>query len=91
MSEDERAELEQKYTFIVDKIITFLSTEEVLEAFKLSYSETFTESELQDLVNFYSSPTGEKFLSHSGALNENFMDKISPKFNSLINEFRQVD
>ncbi len=91
MPDKERAELEKEYSAIVDKIITFLSTEEVLEAFKQSYSETFTESELRDLVTFYSSPTGKKFLNQSGNLNSKFMEKISPKFNSLISEFQQVD
>ena len=91
MPDEERAELEQEYSVIVDKIIAFLSTEEVLEAFKHSYSETFTESELRDLVTFYASPTGKKFLSQSGNLNAKFMEKISPKFNSLISEFQQVD
>ena len=91
MTDSERAELEKKYSAIVDKIITFLSDEEVLEAFKQSYSETFSESELRDLVTFYTSPTGKKFLNQSGNLNVKFMEKISPKFNSLINEFQQID
>ena len=91
MPDSERAELEKKYSAIVDKIITFLSDEEILEAFKQSYSETFSESELRDLVTFYTSPTGKKFLNQSGNLNVKFMEKISPKFNSLINEFQQID
>ena len=91
MSEDERVELEQQYSVIIDKIITFLSSDEVLSAFKQSYSETFTESELRDLVDFYTSPTGKKFLSQSGSLNANFMEKIGPKFNSLLNEFQQIE
>lgn len=63
ISEDERVELEQQYSVIIDKTITFLSTDEVLSAFKQSYSETFTESELRDPVNFFKSPTGESFLA----------------------------
>lgn len=91
ISDDERADLEQEYTVLVDKVIAFLRTDEVLEAFKQSYSETFTEAEIQDLVDFYSSPTGKKFLSHSGELNATFMKKISPKFNALIKELEQID
>lgn len=91
MSDDERVELEQQYSLVIDKVIKFLGSEEVLSAFKQSYSETFTESELKDLVDFYTSPTGKKFLSESGSLNSTFMEKISPKFNSLISEFQQIE
>jgi hypothetical protein len=91
LSEEEKKITEKHYATIIDKIIEFMRSEEVLKAFRESYAETFTESELYDLVKFYESPTGRKFLSQSGNLNATFMKKIGPKFNALLTEFESIE
>ena len=91
LSAEDITETSIQYSRIIDEVITFLSSEEVLTAFQQSYNETFTNEELQDLIDFYSSSTGKKFLAQSGNLNKAFMEKIAPKFNAILGKLQEVE
>ena len=54
------------------------------------YAETFTEAELQDVIDFYRSPTGRKFLERQpallqrgAALGQSLVQARMPEFNAL--------
>lgn len=44
------------------------SMPELIEEISTTYADEFTEPELQDLISFYESPTGQKFAASSKAL-----------------------
>ncbi|MEO9947203.1 DUF2059 domain-containing protein [Paraglaciecola sp.] len=90
ISEKELLETKEIYSSVIDEVINFLSTKEVLLAFQQSYSETFSKQELEDLIKFYSSPTGKKFLNQSGQLNKAFMAKIAPQFTAILSKLETV-
>lgn len=91
ISEEELLETKKMYGAVIDEVINFLCSQEVLLAFEQSYSETFSKEELEDLIVFYSSPTGKKFLNKSGLLNKAFMAKIAPQFTTILSKLETVN
>lgn len=91
LSEEELLETKEMYSSVIDEIINFLRSKEVLAAFQKSYSETFSKQELEDLIKFYSSPTGKKFLDKSGQLNNAFMAKIAPQYTAILSKLEATN
>lgn len=46
------------------------SSDEAAEAFARLYAETFTESEIQDMITFYQSPTGRRLAAEQGVVSQ---------------------
>lgn len=59
------------------------------------YNKHFTESELNDLIAFYQSPTGQKYLSLMPQVTQEAMQKsgelINPKIGQLVNDIMQEE
>jgi hypothetical protein len=78
---------------IFDLVQGELSWEKMKDRYITLYAETFTEEDIQGIIDFYKSPAGVAFLAkqpelmkRTMALNQQLMAEIMPKMQALIAE-----
>jgi uncharacterized protein len=78
------ADFEQKMNKIMDDYMKNLPIEEMLQAMVPAYQKHFTKGDIDGLVAFYSSPTGQKVIQELPAITAEAMQSMMPLMRKQI-------
>ena len=95
LPEEAKPVIDMYLTKSADLIFDSFRAPRVRQDYVNAYTETFSEEELQDVLAFYQSPTGQKFLAKASELNgivltiaQQQMDSIQPQLFQLQSELK---
>lgn len=74
----ERKQMQQFMQEQLDKTFASLPLNEMLEAMQPVYQKHFTHAEMQDLIRFYSTSTGQKLITEMPAITSEYMKDMQP-------------
>jgi|ERR1700722_9843605 len=72
------ADYESKMSSMLDEMFANMPWDEMVQAMVPSYQKHFTKGDIDNLVTFYSSPTGAKVLREMPALTAEAMQAMTP-------------
>ena len=68
-----------------------MPVDEMLDAMVPAYQHHLTHSDVQDLIHFYSSPTGQKLLAETPAITQEYMQQANPVMQRwIMKEMQQM-
>lgn len=90
---DDLAEAKEMFTMFRQRAAKINFGGDLHDAYVRMYAKYFTEKELEDLLNFYSSPTGRKVMDTLPQITADSMqlgmDKLGPKLEQVMGEVRE--
>ena len=78
-------EMVKDYQSYISEIMPYEAVE--TDVYIPLYKETYTHDEVKELVNFYSSPIGEKTIEFSQKISEQAAKKSAEKYDSMIRDY----
>jgi len=78
------ADFEERMTKVIDDYMKSLPIEEMLQAMIPAYQKHFTKGDIDGLVAFYSSPTGQKVIRELPAITAEAMQSMMPLMRKQI-------
>ena len=88
--EDLPADYESKMTARMDGMFDNMPWDEMIQAMTPVYQKHFTKGDIDNLVAFYSSPTGEKLLREMPAIMADAMQSMTPVMLKYIDTVKQT-
>ena len=77
---------------LIDKIMKSLSTSDMLDDMIPVYQKHLSKSDVDEMIKFYSTPTGQKILREMPAMTAEGMQAMQPRIHKQIDELtRQID
>ena len=83
------ADFEQRETKVLDEMLQNMPFNEMLESMVPVYQKHFTKADVDALVAFYSSPTGQKVLQELPSVMSEAMQSITPVMEKYIETMKQ--
>jgi uncharacterized protein len=83
------ADAEKRFNTVMDEVIKGMPLDEMTEATIPVYQKHFTKSDIDHLIAFYSSPTGQKLLDEMPAIMGESMTAMMPIMMKYVNDSKQ--
>jgi hypothetical protein len=84
------ADYESKMTARMDAMFENMPWDEMMQAMAPVYQKHFTKGDLDNLITFYSSPTGEKLLREMPAIMSDAMQSMMPVMTKYVDTVKQT-
>jgi uncharacterized protein len=84
------ADYESKMTARMDDMLANMPMDEMMQAMIPAYQKHFTKGDIDNLVAFYSSPTGEKLLRETPAIMAEAMQDMMPIMSKYTDTVKQT-
>lgn len=84
------ADYESKMTARMDEMFENMPWDEMMQAMTPVYQKHFTKNDIDNLVAFYSSPTGEKLLRETPAIMADAMHSMTPVMLKYMDTVKQT-
>ncbi len=79
---------ENVITRYISQTNDYMQSDKFLNAIKSTYKKYFTACEIQDLVNFYESETGKKFIAVAPQTMNDMFANITPDLQEILNQLQ---
>jgi uncharacterized protein len=83
------ANFESRFTKMMDDLIKNMPMDEISQAMVPAYQKHFTNGDINNLIAFYSSPTGQKVLEEMPEVTSDGMQAMMPIMRKYISEWQQ--
>jgi len=84
------ADYESKMTAMMDDMLANMPMDEMMQAMAPAYQKHFTKGDMDNLVAFYSTPTGEKVLHELPAIMAEAMQDMMPIMTKYMDTVKQT-
>ncbi|MBC2601366.1 DUF2059 domain-containing protein [Puniceicoccus vermicola] len=89
LDEEEQAQLDQTREAMNEWLREELNYDFLLKMYVPSFEETFTQTEVDQLIEFYSSPVGQMFVQKQPKLMQSFMQRYQQQIGPMMQRFQQ--
>ncbi|MGE9290056.1 MAG: DUF2059 domain-containing protein [Puniceicoccales bacterium] len=89
LDENERKQLDQTRKTMTEWLQEELNYDFLLQMYIPAFEETFTQTEVNQLIEFYSSPVGQMFVKKQPQLMQSFMQRYQQQIGPMMQRFQQ--
>jgi uncharacterized protein len=83
------ADFEPRFTKMMDDLVKGMPMEEMSQAMVPAYQKHFTNGDINNLIAFYSTPTGQKVLEEMPEITSESMQAMMPVMRKYVNDWQK--
>jgi hypothetical protein len=83
------ADFELRFTKMMDDLVKGMPMEEMSQAMVPAYQKHFTNGDINNLIAFYSTPTGQKVLEEMPEITSESMQAMMPVMRKYVNDWQK--